>query len=163
METSKSTAVVLLVAIVALVGVPNGVSAGSKLPKTPAQLSNPCSLVTKAEAQAIIGRPVTQGNAVKTVCTYTATGDGGNVAVTLGSVFCKLLFLALDKNMFGGSQVRVDVGQGGMLVKGNGDVQFVAKNGCVEISAHRSGLKAVDDKTMLDLGRKAAARVKSPS
>lgn len=159
MGTPKSITVVLLCAV-ATFGLSDGVSAASKLPKTPAQLSNPCSLVTKAEAQAVVGRPVTQGNAVKSVCTYTATGDGGNVAVTLGSAFCKLLFLALDKNLFGGSQVRVDVGQGGMLVKGNGDVQFVAKDGCVEISAHRSALNAVDDKTMLDLGRKAAARVK---
>ena len=74
--------------------------------------------------------------------------------------FCKLLFLALRKDLFGGSQVRVkDVGQGGMLVKGEGNVQFVVKGGCVDITSHLKGLLSVSDTSMLKLAHAAASRV----
>lgn len=72
--------------------------------------------------------------------------------------YCKFLFLALDQGLFGGDQVRVDdIGQGGMLVKGNGNVQFVVNGGCVTI-ASGPGLEPFDDPTMLELAKTAAER-----
>ncbi len=126
----------------------------------PVQLTvDPCTLVTAAEAQKVIGVPVTQGRNGK-VCTYVANGNGGHIAVeTQVPAFCKLLFLALEKDFFGGAQVRVnDVGDGGMLVKGNGNVQFVSHGGCVAIDA-AVGDSHPADATMLGLGRTAANRV----
>ena len=108
----------------------------------------------------MVGKPVSGGGGyTQPICKYGANGGGG-VSVTLElPALCKLLFLALDKNLFGRDQVRVDdVGQAGMLVKGEGNVQFVVKGGCVTIDAYRADSK-VDDATMLDLGRRAAKRV----
>ncbi|MGB9378795.1 MAG: DUF3558 family protein [Mycobacteriales bacterium] len=127
---------------------------------TPVQLNvDPCTLVTAAEAREVMGLALTQGrNGI--VCTYVANGAGGTLAVTTQEpTFCKLLFLALDKNFFGGKQVRVnDLGDGGMLVKGNGHVEFVSHGGCVSISAQK-GMDHPTDETMLRLGRTAATRV----
>lgn len=126
----------------------------------PVQLTaDPCTLVTAPEAQQIVGLPVTQGRN-GWVCTYVANGNGGRVAVQeQAPAFCKLLFLALRENMFGGIQVRRDdVGDGGMLVKGNGNVQFVSHGGCVEVEAATGNTHPADD-IMLALARTAAGRV----
>lgn len=126
----------------------------------PVQLTvDPCSLVTQAEAQQVIGHPVAKGLNGK-VCTYTANGNGGHIAVeTLAPAFCKLLFVTLQNNVFGGDQVRVeDVGEGGMLVKGNGNVQFVVHGGCISITAALGDTNPSDD-TVLSLARTAAGRV----
>lgn len=130
----------------------------------PIQLAgDPCDLVTQAEAEQVIGEPVTAGGPdvyTKPICTYVATGDGGLLSVELvAPEFCEFLFLALEQDLFGGDQVRVDdIGQGGMLVKGAGNVQFVVNGGCVEISASGAGLAAIDDTTMLELAKTAAER-----
>ncbi|MEO6203912.1 MAG: hypothetical protein ABIO67_00790 [Mycobacteriales bacterium] len=120
---------------------------------------DPCGLVLASEAQAAVGQPVTQGRN-RTVCTYTASGNGGHLAVeTLSPPFCQLLLSALKANMFAGDQVRVDdLGDGGMLVKGNGSLQFTSHGGCVSIEVNRGDSHPTDD-VMLGLGRAAAGRV----
>jgi len=140
-------------------GGPASVASGGSFDGEPVQLTvDPCELVTQAEAEQVIGLPVTQG-LNGTVCTYVATGNGGLIAVeTQAPAFCELLFLALDQNMFGGDQVRVDdVGDGAMLVKGNGNVQFVVDGGCISVEAS-VGDKSPPDDTMLSLARTAASR-----
>ena len=128
---------------------------------TPVQLTvNPCTLVTKAEAEHVIGASVIQGlGANGHVCTYTANGNGGIVSVQETTPdFCKILFTVLKQNMFGGAQVRADVGQGGMQVKGGGNVQFVVAGGCLEINATK-GDKKVDDAIVLAMAKTATGRV----
>lgn len=126
----------------------------------PVQLAaDPCSLVTQPEAEEVVGLPVMMGRN-GSVCTYTSTGNGGHIAVEdLTPAFCSLLVTALRQDLFGGDQVRVDdVGDGGMLVKGVGSVQFVAHGGCVSIDASHGDTYPSDD-IMLDLARTAAGRV----
>lgn len=121
---------------------------------------DPCTLITKAEAEALIG-PVNEPANSNGTCVYVSSqSTGGQLAVTVNGLTCKLLFLALDKNFFGGDQVRRDdVGDGGMLVKGNGNVQFVVNGGCVEVAANLDNDTKVDDETMVQLARTAAGRV----
>jgi hypothetical protein len=141
----------------------NGASVGNEtdFTATPVQLTaDPCTLVTLAEAKGVIGASVSQGlGADGRICTYTANGNGGIVAVDeVTPDFCKLLFTALEKNFFAGDQVRVDVGQGGMQVRGGGNVQFVVAGGCLTISASKGGTK-VDDATVLAMAKTASGRV----
>lgn len=130
----------------------------------PVQLTvDPCTLVTKAEAEALIG-PVGDADGDTfdpPKCIYVSSeGTGGQLAVSLTVPdFCKLLFLALDQDMFGDVQVRVDdVGDGGMLVKGNGNVQFVVGGGCIEVDGTVDFDTKIDDDTMLQLAKTAAER-----
>lgn len=128
---------------------------------TPVQLTtDPCALVTKAEAEQVLGTSVSQGGSTDGhICTYTANGNGGTVAVNeQAPEFCKLLFLALNKNIFGGTQVRIDAGDGGMQVTGGGNVQVVVNGGCLEVEASKGDTK-VDDATMLALAKTAIERV----
>jgi hypothetical protein len=124
---------------------------------------DPCTLVTKTEAEALIG-PVGDANGATfdpPKCIYVSpAGTGGQLAVSLTEPdFCKLLFLALDQDMFGGVQVRVDdVGDGGMLVKGGGNVQFVVGGGCIEVDGTVDFDTKIDDDTMLRLAKTAAER-----
>ena len=137
---------------------------GSAFTGTPVQLTaDPCALVTKPEAEGVIGATVSQGaGGGGRICTYTATGNGGIVSVEeVVPEFCKLLFTALDKNTFAGDQLRVDVGQGGMQVKNGGNVQAVVAGGCLDVKGSKGGTK-VDDATMLALARTAAQRVLTP-
>lgn len=131
----------------------------------PVQLTvDPCTLVTKVEAEAVIG-PV--GDADSSIydppkCIYVSSeSTGGQLAISLTKPdFCKLLFLTLDQNMFGGAQVHVDdVGDGGMLVKGNGNLQFVVGGGCIEVAGTVDHDTKIDDATMLQLAKTAAERV----
>jgi hypothetical protein len=93
------------------------------------------------------------------ICTYTANGNGGIVSVHATTPdFCKLLFAVLKQDFFGGPQVRADVGQGGMQVKGGGNVQFVVAGGCLEINAKKGGT-SVDDATVLAMAKTATGRV----
>jgi hypothetical protein len=167
------TAVTMMVLVIACGGggdkaSTSGAAAGSGSSKTdfaatPVQLTaDPCTLATKAEAEGVIGASVSQGaGANGRICTYTATGNGGIVSVEeVVPEFCKLLFLALDQNLFGGAQVRVDVGQGGMQVKGNGNVQVVVAGGCLTIQASKGDTK-VDDATVLGLAKTATQRVEA--
>lgn len=126
----------------------------------PVQLeTDPCTLVTQQEAEEVIGAPVAMGKNGH-VCTYTANGNGGHIAVEdLAPAFCTLLVEALQQDLFGGDQVRVDdVGDGAMLVKGNGDVQFTVEGGCIDVSGSL-GDGSVSDEIMLDLARTAGGRV----
>jgi hypothetical protein len=126
----------------------------------PVQLSvDPCSLVTQPEAEEVIGLPVSVGRSAS-ICTYTATGNGGHIAIEdLAPMFCSLLTETLRQDRFGGDQIRVDdVGDGGMLVKGLGNVQFVVQGGCVSIDAVHGDTRPTDD-IMLDLAKTAAGRV----
>ena len=136
-------------------------SAKADFTSTPVQLTvNPCTLVTKAEAERVIGASVTQGLGAKgRICTYVANGNGGIVSVQATTPdFCKLLFTVLKQDFFGGAQVRADVGQGGMQVKGAGNVQFVVGGGCLEIDAKKGGT-SVDDATVLAMAKTATGRV----
>jgi hypothetical protein len=119
--------------------------------------------VTQPEAEKVLGKHLAkspEGINGNKVCTYVGVGSTGHIAVSMEPPsFCKLLYLALDKNLFGGQQVRVDdVGDGGMQVKGNGNVQFTTHGGCVEVSGTTSS-GHVDDATMLDMAKTAAGRV----
>lgn len=143
---------------------PTESSGATEFTAEPVQLAiDPCLLVTKTEAEALIG-PV--GDASGSTfdppkCIYVSSQNtGGQLAVSLVAPdFCKFLFLALDKNMFGGVQVRVDdVGDGGMLVKGEGNVQFVVDGGCIEVDGSLDHTANIDDDTVLRLARTAAER-----
>jgi hypothetical protein len=124
---------------------------------------DPCTLVTKAETEALIG-PVGDANGATfdpPKCIYVSSaGTGGQLAVSLTEPdLCKLLFLALDTDTFGGVQVRVDdVGDGGMLVTGGGNVQFVVGGGCIEVDGTVDFDTKIDDDTMLRLAKTAAER-----
>jgi hypothetical protein len=138
---------------------------GGDFKAAPVQLSaDPCALVTSTEAAAVIGA-VNDTPGVGTdrhTCVYVSSEHtGGQLTVTEQAPdFCKLLFLALDKNIFGGAQVRIDnIASGGMLVKGNGNVQIVVHGGCLEVAGRMSYDKKVDDDTMLGLAKTAAGRV----
>jgi len=129
----------------------------------PVQLTvDPCSLVTKAEAEALVGAVNTPATGTDgRTCVYVSSKNtGGQFAVTLQSPeFCKLLFLELNKNLFGGQQVRADVGDGGMQVKDNGNVQFVVRGGCVEVDGSVDRVTKIDDATILRVAKTAAGRV----
>jgi hypothetical protein len=122
-------------------------------------LVDPCLLVTQPEAEEVIGLPVSVGRS-SSICTYTATGDGGHIAIEdLAPTFCTLLMAALRQDRFSAPQVRVDdVGGGGMLVEGIGNVQFVAHGGCISVDASHGDTHPSDD-IMLDLAKTAAGRV----
>jgi hypothetical protein len=148
-------------------GAGGGSAGGSVFKKDPVQLTaDPCTLVTKAEAEAAVGAPIhldeTPMADDEMRCDYkTEIAIGGHVFVNLQTPdWCKLLFLALDKDIFGGVQVRVDdIGQGGMLVKGLGNVQFVVNGGCVSIDVAKTSDQAADDDTVLAMARLAATRL----
>lgn len=138
---------------------------GTDFTTKPAQLNaDPCTLLTAAEAADVIGA-VNNTPGVGTdnrTCVYVSSEHtGGQLAVTEQSPdLCALLFLALDKDMFGGAQVRIDgIGDGGMLVEGNGNVQLVVDGGCVEVDGRLTYDLKVDDDTMLRLAKAAAGRV----
>lgn len=124
---------------------------------------DPCELVTQAEAAQAVGGPVKHiASTVRgtTVCNYFGDGASGSLSVDTAPLFCKLLYLALEKNIFGGVQQRIDgIGNGGMLVKGGGNVQIAVAGGCFTIDG-RSGSTDMPDATMLTLARTAAERVK---
>ncbi len=138
---------------------------GADFTAEPVQLeADPCTLVTSSEAAAVIGA-VNETPGVGTdkhTCVHVSSENtGGQLAVTEQSPdLCKLLFLALDKNLFGGAQVRIDdIASGGMLVKGNGNVQLVVNGGCLEVDGRLTYDKKIDDATMLRLAKTAAGRV----
>lgn len=140
-------------------------NAGGDFTAEPVQLgADPCTLITSSEAGTVIGA-VSDTPGVGTdkhTCVYVSSAHtGGQIAVTEQAPdFCKLLFLALDKDMFGGKQVRIDnIGDGGMIVKGNGNVQLVVDSGCLEVDGRTTYDAKVDDDTMLRLARTAAGRV----
>jgi hypothetical protein len=137
----------------------------SGFPGQPVQLTtDPCTLVTGPEAEAVIGAVNDTpgvGTDGHTCVRVSSENTGGQVAVSEQPPdVCKLLFLALDKDLFGGAQVRIDdIASGGMLVKGNGNVQLVVHGGCLEVTGRASYDKKVDDDTMLGLAKTAAGRV----
>jgi len=132
---------------------------------------DPCALVTQAEAAQAVGGPVQVDTATTDrahVCRYfgeAGAGAQGRLSVDTAPLFCKLLYLALEKNIFGhgsgrGVQLRInDIGDGGMLVQGNGNVQIAVAGGCLTIDAAAGQVPVADD-TMLRLARTAVGRVK---
>lgn len=144
---------------------PSGQSeGGADFTAEPVQLTvDPCTLVTQEEAEALIGPvgPADGDTFDPPKCIYVSSeSTGGQLAISLTEPdFCKLLFLALDQDMFGGVQVRVDdVGDGGMLVEGNGNVQFTVGGGCIEVDGILDFDTKIDDDTMLQLAKTAAER-----
>lgn len=129
---------------------------------------DPCALVTQAEAAQAVGGPVQVDTATTDgarVCRYFGKGvPQARLKVDRAPAFCKLLYLALEKNIFGhgsgrGVQLRInDIGNGGMLVQGNGNVQITVAGGCFTIDA-AAGEVPVADGTMLSLARTAVTRV----
>lgn len=129
---------------------------------------DPCALVTEAEAAQAVGGPVKRHTAATDqahVCRYFGEGfPQGRLKVDTAPLFCQLLYLALEKNMFGhgsgrGVQLRIDdIGDGGMLVQGNGNVQIAVAGGCFTIDAAAGEVPVADD-TMLSLARTAVGRV----
>jgi hypothetical protein len=130
----------------------------------PVQLTvDPCTLVTQDEAEKVMGFALAKGDTGingTAVCTYVGNGAAGLISVSLEPPsLCKLLHLALDQNIFGGKQVRVDdIGDGGMQVVGNGNVQFTSHGGCIEVAGHTASGN-LDDATVLAMARTAAGRV----
>lgn len=124
---------------------------------------DPCTLVTQAEAAQAVGGPVKHLESTvrgASVCNYFGDGASGSLSVDAAPIFCKLLYLALEKNIFGGPQQRIDdIGDGGMLVKGGGNVQIAVAGGCFTIDG-RNGSADLPDATMLSLARTAVGRVK---
>ncbi len=145
---------------------PAAAGGGSSTLGDPVQLTvDPCNLVTRDEAAKVLGVPVSP---VKVDvggggCNYVGVGSPSHLmASTPSAASCRLLYLALDKNIFGGVQQRVDdIGDGGMLVTGEGNVQIAVHHGCIEIDAANgaNGDTALPDATMLNLARTAVARV----
>ena len=124
--------------------------------------------MTQAEAAQAVGRPVKRDTATTDqahVCRYFSEGvPQARLTVDTAPLYCKLLYLALKKNIFGhgsgrGVQLRInDIGTGGMLVLGNGNVQITVAGGCFTIDAD-AGEVPVADGTMLRLARTAVTRV----
>lgn len=130
----------------------------------PVQLTmDPCTLVTKAEAEALIG-PVNDADGGiydPPKCIYVSSeSSGGQLVISLTEPdFCKLLFLALEQDQFGGAQVRVDdLGDGGMLVEDTGNAQFAVGGGCVEVDGNVDHDTNIDDDAILRLAQVAAER-----
>ncbi len=135
-----------------------------KSPASPKPLAvGPCTLVKQAEAAQAIGGPVKHLESTvrgASVCNYFGDGASGSLSVDTAPITCKVLYLALEKNIFGGPQQRIDdIGDGGMLVKGGGDVQIAVAGGCFTIDG-QSGSGDLPDATMLSLARTAVDRVK---
>jgi hypothetical protein len=130
----------------------------------PIQLSfDPCTLVTPDEATQALGidvNPLKTDNGGGGACNYLGVGSPSHLLASLPSVAdCKLLFLQIDNNLFGDVQHRIDgIGDGGMLVAGEGNLQIAVHQGCIELDGATAD-GPLPDTTMLDLARTAVARV----
>ena len=141
-----------------LAGTPSGVTAApTKLAKTKA-----CALVTLPEAVKVMGKPLERKPHIdgdqSLYCHYNTTTGPGHLDVSINPD-CKLLLLALDKNLFSPTQQRIKgIGDGGLLNKGRGNVQIAKGKACFSISAGE-GTRNVADAVMLALAKTAAGRV----
>lgn len=128
------------------------------------QLSfDPCTLITQTEAKTALGvdvNPLSTDNGGGGACNYLGVGSPSHLLASLpSSADCNLLFLQIDSNLFGDVQKRIDgIGDGGMLVTGEGNLQIAVHHGCFEIDAATAD-GPLPDATMLDLARTAVARV----
>jgi hypothetical protein len=124
---------------------------------------DPCTLITQAEAKTALGvdvNPLSTDNGGGGACNYLGVGSPSHLLASLpSSADCNLLFLQVDSNLFGDVQKRIDgIGDGGMLVTGEGNLQIAVHHGCFELDgATADGPLA--DSAMLDLARTAVARV----
>ncbi len=124
---------------------------------------DPCTLITQAEAKTALGvdvNPLSTDNGGGGACNYLGVGSPSHLLASLpSSADCNLLFLQIDSNLFGDVQKRVDgIGDGGMIVTGEGNLQIAIHHGCFELDgATADGPLA--DSAMLDLARTAASRV----
>lgn len=133
---------------------------------TPTQLDvDPCELLTIPEMEAAIGSGVERGGFGEDPpgrCNYSRGGDvgAGAVGITNGDpLTCAALQRALD----GGSldetnAVRVDVGDGGIVERDGGIIQFAIGGGCISISAGTGGV-GIDQDALVTLAKAAAGRV----
>lgn len=128
------------------------------------QLSfDPCTLITEAEAKATLDVDVTKlstDNGGGGACDYVGVGSPSHLLASLpSSADCNLLFLQIDNGLFGDVQKKIDgIGDGGMLVAGQGNLQIAVHRGCFEIDAATADGPLPDAK-MLDLARTAVSRV----
>jgi hypothetical protein len=130
----------------------------------PVQLTfDPCTLITQDEAKAALGidvSPLSTDNGGGGTCNYLGVGSPSHLLASLPSVAdCKLLYLQIDRNLFNDVQTRIDgVGDGGMLVVGEGNLQIAVHHGCFELDGATAD-GPLPDATMLGLARTAVARV----
>ncbi len=133
----------------------------------PVQLSlDPCTLITQDEAEATLGVAVSplktdaNGGGGITVCNYVGVGSPAHLlASTPSAADCKLLYLQIERRLYGGAQEPVDdIGDGGMIVTGEGNLQIAVSHGCIELDGATADAP-LPDATMLDLARTAVGRV----
>jgi len=144
-----SVAVVVLAVLSACGGGSGGTGGGSGAAKQPGsqakkgprpdpvQLTvDPCTLVTRAEAEKAMGASLKVGGGTGAkLCTYEEPGGVFSVQL-LEPLFCKMLISELDNpGVLAGDQIGVaDVADGGVQTKGGGSVQFLSHGGCVELN-----------------------------
>ena len=133
----------------------------------PVQLNfDPCLLITADEAASVLGvavSPVKYDNGGGGVCNYVGVGSPAHLSAAEPAVaMCKLLYTQIERDLFGDVQKRVDgIGDGGMLVVGEGNIQIAVHSGCIVLdgATGETGDTPVPDQTMLDLARTAVGRV----
>jgi hypothetical protein len=141
------------------------VTAGSGTSSSPQSAQpnvDPCSLLTVAEIEAVVGPGVEQGGFGKDLpgrCTYSVGGDvgAGVVAISLEDpLVCAALQRAVDSGS-AGQAVPIDVGEGG-FVETYGTVEFlVGGGGCVSISGSTDG-QSLSQEALISLATTAAPR-----
>jgi hypothetical protein len=130
----------------------------------PIQLNfDPCTLISQAEAKTALGidvTPLKTDNGGGGTCNYLGVGSPSHLLASLPiTADCKLLFTQIDRNLFGDVQHRIDgIGDGGMLVAGQGNLQIAIHHGCFELDGATAD-GPLPDAMMLDLARTAVARV----
>ncbi len=113
-------------------------SAGDASDAAPAQLDvDPCNLLTIPEMEAAIGSVELGGleDNNPATCTYSIGGDvgAGVVSITIGEpFFCSALERALDAGSLEGTNaVAVEFGDGGIVERDGGTIQFAIGGGCI--------------------------------
>ena len=139
----------------------SGVSAPTNSPSAQPNV-DPCSLLTVAEIEAVVGPGVEQGGFGQDLpgrCTYSVGGDvgAGVVAISLEDpLVCAALQRAVDSGS-AGQAVKIDVGEGG-FVETYGTVEFLTGGGrCVSISGSTHGDSLSQD-ALISLATTAAPR-----
>ena len=125
---------------------------------------DPCTLLTIPEMEAAVGSGIERGGFGQDPpgrCNYSLGGDVGRgaVGITNGDpLLCNALRHALDAGSVGADAVKVDVGDGGIVGRDAGPIQFVIGGGCISISASNHG-KSLGREPLVALAKAAAGRV----
>lgn len=157
---------------VAACGAAGGPSASGGVPSEPAgsrppaqQLTvDPCTLVTKDEAVAALGLPVTVTSAAPAgaaTCLYMAeTASGTFLSLVAKDLFppdCDLMLIAVDKNLVSpGQTILHDVGDAALIVS-PGVIEVLVGRGCILIDS--SGSAPLSDSVMIGLAKRAVSRI----